>query len=60
MAYYNPYYLIHQITEQRLETSQFWADLFRRAGLECLTMAHPDDRVDSTRLELGYLLKRGS
>jgi 2-ketoarginine methyltransferase len=58
MAYYNPYYLIHKITEQRLETDQFWAGLFRRAGLECLTVAHPDDRVDSTRLELGYLLRR--
>ncbi len=58
MAYYNPYYLIHQITEQRLETNRFWLDLFGRAGLECVQVAHPDDRVDSTRLELGYLLRR--
>ena len=58
MAYYNPYYLIHKITEQRLETNQFWAELFQRAGLECMRVEHPDDRVDSTRLELGYLLRR--
>jgi 2-ketoarginine methyltransferase len=56
MAYYNPYYLIHAITEQRLETDEYWTGLFHRAGLRCLALGHPDDRVDSTRLELGYLL----
>jgi 2-ketoarginine methyltransferase len=58
MAYYNPYYLIHAITEQRLETNEYWTDLFHDTGLDCIDVAHPDDRVDSTRLEFGYLLRR--
>ncbi len=58
MAYYNPYYLIHAITEQRLETNEYWLNLFRSNGLECLDVAHPDDRADSTGLEFGYLLRR--
>jgi 2-ketoarginine methyltransferase len=58
MAYYNPYYLIHKITEQRLETRAYWDGVFGRAGLECVKVDYPDDRVDSTRLELGYLLRR--
>lgn len=58
MAYYNPYYLIHAITEQRLETHEYWVNLFRRNGLVCLDVAHPDDRADSTGLEFGYLLQR--
>ncbi len=56
MAYYNPYYLIHAITEQRLETARYWTDLFDRAGLQCLAIGYPDDRVDSTGLEFGCLL----
>ncbi|MFE0654630.1 2-ketoarginine methyltransferase [Streptomyces sp. NPDC059534] len=56
LAYYNPYFLLHTITEQRLEPKQFWEAMFRRAGLATLASGHPDQRVDSTALELGYLL----
>ncbi|MFA7767790.1 2-ketoarginine methyltransferase [Streptomyces sp. NRRL S-448] len=56
-AYYNPYYLLHVITEQRLEKREFWDGLFERAGLCTEAFAHPDPRVDSTGLELGYLLR---
>jgi 2-ketoarginine methyltransferase len=57
-AYYNPYYLIHAVTEQRLETGEYWTELFRSADLEILKVGYPHDHVDSTRLELGYLLRR--
>ncbi|MFI6504098.1 methyltransferase domain-containing protein [Nonomuraea typhae] len=55
-AYYNPYFLLHAITEQRLERREVWEAMFASAGLETVAFAHPDERVDSTRFELGYLL----
>lgn len=58
LAFYNPYFLIHAITEQRLESRHWWAELFARNGLTCLQTAHPDDRVDSTGLQFGMLLAR--
>lgn len=57
IAYYNPYYLLHQVTEQRLETQGFWADVFAEAGATVVAEATTDPGVDSTGLELGYLLK---
>lgn len=56
-AYYNPYYFLHQITEQRLETRTFWEELIKEAGgdvVDCLTTA---PEVDSTGLELGFLVR---
>jgi 2-ketoarginine methyltransferase len=58
LAYYNPYYLIHQITEQRLEPSSYWEAIYREAGLHVLAVEHPDPRYDSLRLKMGYLLGR--
>lgn len=57
LAYYNPYYLLHQITEQRLERRAFWEGLIEEAGGvvdACLTT---DAGVDSTGLELGFLVR---
>lgn len=56
-AFYNPYFLIHNITEQRLQTRAWWNDLFARAGLKAVA-ATTDPRVDSTGLEIGFLLSR--
>ncbi|WP_067464225.1 methyltransferase domain-containing protein [Actinomadura macra] len=56
-AFYNPYFLIHTITEQRLETGDWWSRLFTRAGLTA-TRATTDPRVDSTGFEIGFLLAR--
>lgn len=56
-AFYNPYFLIHNITEQRLKPRQWWHSLFERAGLNALP-ATTDPRVDSTGLEIGFLLSR--
>ncbi len=56
LAFYNPYFLIHSITEQRLQTRQWWIDMFDRVGLTRLAAANPDDRADSTGLQFGFLL----
>ncbi|RJQ80607.1 class I SAM-dependent methyltransferase [Amycolatopsis panacis] len=57
-AFYNPYYLIHAITEQRLMDVAAWSALFDRAGLECVVDADPDPDIDSTGLLPGMLLRR--
>ncbi len=56
-AFYNPYFLIHNITQQRLKPRGWWISLFERAGLEA-TAATTDPRVDSTGLEIGFLLSK--
>ncbi|MFH8495193.1 2-ketoarginine methyltransferase [Streptomyces coeruleorubidus] len=58
LAYYNPYYLLHVLTEQRLESDAFWRELFQEAGARVVTRRVADPRVDSTGLEVGYLLTR--
>jgi len=57
MAYYNPYYLLHEITEQRLETTGFWKALFAEAGARVVAEVTTDPDVDSTGLEVGFLLR---
>lgn len=58
LAYYNAYYFLHTLTEQRLETTQFWLELFEEAGTVVLAHHTVDPRVDSTGLEFGCLLAR--
>ncbi|WIX92953.1 hypothetical protein [Amycolatopsis sp. DG1A-15b] len=58
LSFYNPYFLIHSITEQRLQSRQWWAELFQRVGLTCLSEAETDPRVDTTGLQFGMLLAR--
>lgn len=55
--FWNPYYLIHYFTHQRLEKRAYWDNLFTRAGLQVTSFVTTDSRVDSTGLELGYLLR---
>ncbi|MDQ0418698.1 2-ketoarginine methyltransferase [Croceifilum oryzae] len=57
-AYYNPYYLLHYFTEQKMETEAFWDQLFGRCGLTIVSKDTTDQNVDSTGLEIGYLLKK--
>lgn len=59
-AYYNPYSTLHPFTLQRLETPAFWDALFADAGLKTLAQLTTDPGVDSTGLELGYLLRRAA
>jgi 2-ketoarginine methyltransferase len=58
LAFYNPYFLIHTLTEQRLKTREQWRELTDRIGLTWLATAETDDRVDSTGLQFGFLLAR--
>jgi len=60
LAYYNPYCTLHPFTLQRLETPAFWDRLFKDAGLDVLSRLTTDPEVDSTGLELGYLLRRAA
>ncbi len=56
-AYYNPYFLLHALTEQRLIDRAGWESLFAEADAEVVAVDHPAIQVDSTELELGYLLR---
>jgi 2-ketoarginine methyltransferase len=58
LAYYNPYYLLHPFTNQRLESQAFWDNLFEKCQLKILAKEAIDPRVDSTGLEIGYLLQK--
>lgn len=58
LAYYNPYYLLHAFTPQRLEPLPFWERLFAECGLAIVAKEGTDPGVDSTGLEVGYLLRK--
>jgi 2-ketoarginine methyltransferase len=54
LAFYNPYYLIHGFTNQRLETAAFWEVLFADCGLEI----RAKESIDTTNLIPVYLLHK--
>jgi 2-ketoarginine methyltransferase len=56
LAYYNPYFLLHRITAQRLEARPYWDEVFRRSGLRRVASGTVDPAVDPTGFEFGYLL----
>jgi 2-ketoarginine methyltransferase len=55
--FWNAYYLIHPFTNQRLETREYWELLFDKAGLTVHGAVTTPRQVDSTGIELGYLLR---
>jgi 2-ketoarginine methyltransferase len=55
-AYYNPYYLLHYFTNQKLLTPSEWESIFRDSGYAVKAKDTTSHNVDSTGLELGYLL----
>lgn len=57
LAYYNPYYLIHQITEQRLESLDYWHAVFADAHLDVVATQRADHAVDAPGLKVGFLLR---
>lgn len=57
-AYYNPYYLIHYLTPQKLERKEYWQKLFVRCGLKIIREETVSSEVDSTQFEMGFLLKK--
>lgn len=58
LAFYNPYYLLHYFTNQRLEKQCFWEQLFERCHLKVKAKNFADATIDSTELTVGYLLQR--
>lgn len=58
LAYYNPYYLLHYFTNQRLESQLFWENIFAHSQLEILSKKTTNVQIDSTGLEIGFLLKK--
>jgi 2-ketoarginine methyltransferase len=56
--FWNPYFLLHAFTPQRLEKQAYWDALFQSAGLSIVDLITTDPAVDSTGLELGYLLRK--
>jgi len=56
-AYYNAYYLLHYFTQQKLKKPDFWERVFNIAGYRIVSQQTTDGTIDSTGLELGYLLK---
>ena len=59
-SYYNGYYLLHPFTDQRLAPRAYWEELFESEGLEVAFSDTTDRAIDSTGLELGYLLRRAA
>jgi 2-ketoarginine methyltransferase len=59
-SYYNPYYLLHVLTEQRLEKNKYWLDLFKKANLSVLKTTTPNAEYDSLKLKTGFLLTANS
>jgi len=56
LGYYNPYFLIHRLTEQRLEPPTFWEETFSSAGWKVKRKVYPEPSYDSLQLKIGYLL----
>lgn len=54
--FWNLYYLVHVFTRQRLESQAFWEALFDRCGLSAVATRTTPAEVDTTGVELGYLL----
>jgi 2-ketoarginine methyltransferase len=57
LAYYNAYYLIHEVTEQRLESISFWKGIFAEADLVVSALEFPDPGYDHLKLKVGFLLR---
>ncbi|WP_410575123.1 hypothetical protein [Amycolatopsis sp. cmx-4-61] len=55
--FWNAYFLMHVFTAQRLESPDYWERLFARTGWRVDAFVSTDRNIDSTGLELGYLLR---
>ena len=56
-SYYNPYYLLHHFTCQRLAAPGEWRDIFATAGYDTIDTELVSPDVDSTGFEIGFLLR---
>ena len=56
LGYYNPYYLLHGLTAQRLRSVDRWIELFAEAGLRVIDTLTVDGSVDPTGNEVAIVL----
>lgn len=55
-GYYNPYFLLHFFTNQKLETADFWRNMFADIGFKILEEKKISNKLDDTGIEVGFLL----
>jgi 2-ketoarginine methyltransferase len=58
LSYYNPYYLLHRVTQQRLLPVSEWKRLYAAAGLCIAAEVLPNPEYDSLGIKFGHLLRR--
>jgi 2-ketoarginine methyltransferase len=56
--YYNAYFLMHPFTGQQLMPREWWDALFADCGLTSVAFGTTDPSMDSTGIEIGWLLRR--
>lgn len=56
-SYYNPYFLLHGITQQELRDRDYWLSIVERAGGIVEKCLHPDHELDPTEAEFVLSVK---
>lgn len=57
IGYYNPYFLLHPFTDQRLLPKQSWDEIFAEAGYEIVIDEVTSPKADPTGFGICYVLK---
>lgn len=57
LGYYNPYFLLHPFTDQRLLPKQSWDEIFAEAGYEIVIDEVTSPKADPTGFGICYVLK---
>lgn len=57
LGFYNPYYLLHPLTQQCLLSAEAWEKLFADSGYRVQECQRVEQSVDPTQLVVGYILK---
>ena len=58
LGYYNPYFLIHRLTEQRLLPVEAWRTIYHEAGVDVVKEVFPAPAYDPLGIKFGHLLRR--
>ena len=58
LGYYNPYFLLHFFTNQKLMKKAFWREVFKSSGLLILKEYNILSELDSTGIEVCFLLSK--
>jgi 2-ketoarginine methyltransferase len=57
IGYYNPYFLLHPFTDQRLLPKKSWDEIFEEAGYEIIIDTVTSPKADPTGFGICYVLK---